>query len=53
MPAADSGLSLTEYEKAVLVRWVEQGADWKPHWSLIPAAAARRAVGQAGGLATR
>jgi hypothetical protein len=36
MPAADSGLSLTEYEKAVLVRWVEQGADWKPHWSLIP-----------------
>ena len=36
MPAADSGLSLSEYEKAVLVRWVEQGADWKPHWSLIP-----------------
>jgi hypothetical protein len=36
MPAPDSGLSLTEYEKAVLVRWVEQGADWKPHWSLIP-----------------
>jgi hypothetical protein len=36
MPAIDSGLSLTEYEKAVLVRWVEQGADWKPHWSLIP-----------------
>jgi hypothetical protein len=36
MPAPDSGLSLTDYEKAVLVRWVEQGAQWKPHWSLIP-----------------
>ncbi len=36
MPAPVSNLALTDYEKAVLVRWVEQGADWKPHWSLIP-----------------
>ncbi len=36
MPAPESNLALTDYEKAVLVRWVEQGADWKPHWSLIP-----------------
>jgi hypothetical protein len=35
MPAPESNLALTDYEKAVLVRWVEQGADWKPHWSLI------------------
>jgi Protein of unknown function (DUF1553)/Protein of unknown function (DUF1549)/Concanavalin A-like lectin/glucanases superfamily/Planctomycete cytochrome C len=36
MPAPESNLSLTDFEKAVLVRWIEQGADWKPHWSLIP-----------------
>jgi hypothetical protein len=36
MPAPESNLALTDYEKAVLVRWIEQGADWKPHWSLIP-----------------
>ena len=36
MPAPESNLALTDYERAVLVRWVEQGADWKPHWSLIP-----------------
>ena len=36
MPAPESNLSLSDYEKAVLVRWVEQGAVWKPHWSLIP-----------------
>jgi len=36
MPAPESNLALTDYEKAVLVRWVEQGAVWKPHWSLIP-----------------
>ena len=36
MPAPESNLALTDYEKAVLVRWVEQGAEWKPHWSLIP-----------------
>jgi hypothetical protein len=35
MPAPDSHLTLSEYEKAVLIRWVEQGAEWKPHWSLI------------------
>ena len=36
MPAADSRSLAVGVEKAVLVRWVEQGADWKPHWSLIP-----------------
>ena len=36
MPAADSHLSLSDLERAVLVRWVEQGAEWKPHWAFIP-----------------
>ena len=35
MPAPDSHLTLTDTERAVLVRWIEQGAAWKPHWSLI------------------
>ena len=36
MPAPDSHLTLSDMERALLVRWVEQGAVWKPHWSLIP-----------------
>jgi hypothetical protein len=36
MPAPESHLALNEVEKATLVRWIEQGADWKPHWSFIP-----------------
>jgi hypothetical protein len=35
MPPPESNLSLSEYEKAVIVRWVDQGAEWKPHWSFI------------------
>jgi Protein of unknown function (DUF1549)/Protein of unknown function (DUF1553)/Concanavalin A-like lectin/glucanases superfamily/Planctomycete cytochrome C len=38
MPAPDSLLSLTDTERAILVRWVEQGAEWKPHWAFIPPA---------------
>ena len=33
MPAPASHLSLSELEKATLVRWIEQGADWQPHWA--------------------
>ena len=33
MPTPDSHLSLTAEEKAVLIRWVEQGAVYKPHWA--------------------
>ena len=36
MPAPDSHLALTDVERAILVRWVEQGAEWKPHWAFIP-----------------
>ncbi len=36
MPAPDSHLALTDIERATLVRWIEQGAEWKPHWAFIP-----------------
>ena len=36
MPPAESHLSLSEQEKALLKRWVLEGAEYKPHWSLIP-----------------
>ncbi len=36
MPPPDSKLTLTDREKAILVKWIEQGAEWKPHWAFIP-----------------
>jgi hypothetical protein len=36
MPPPESHLSLSEAEKALLRRWVLEGAEYKPHWSLIP-----------------
>ena len=36
MPPAESHLTLSDAEKALLRRWVAEGADYKPHWSLIP-----------------
>ncbi len=36
MPPAESKLSLDETEIAILTKWIEQGAPWKPHWSFIP-----------------
>ncbi|WP_461131545.1 DUF1553 domain-containing protein [Spirosoma aerophilum] len=35
MPPKASNRVLTTYEKAVLVKWIEQGAEYKPHWALI------------------
>ena len=35
MPAPDSHLALDEVEKATLIRWIAQGAEWKPHWAFI------------------
>lgn len=35
MPTPKSNLTLTTEEKAMLIRWVEQGAEYKQHWSLI------------------
>ena len=36
MPPVDSHLSLSDGEKALLRRWVEEGADYRPHWSFVP-----------------
>ncbi|MCA6073750.1 DUF1553 domain-containing protein [Fulvivirga sedimenti] len=36
MPPPDSELSMTPEEIAIIAKWLDQGAEWKPHWSLIP-----------------
>jgi len=36
MPSPESHLTLSDFEKKLLVRWIEQGARWKPHWAFIP-----------------
>ncbi|MEZ4701899.1 MAG: DUF1553 domain-containing protein [Rhodothermales bacterium] len=40
MPPADSKLSLSPNEIAILERWIAQGADWKEHWAFTPPAQA-------------
>ena len=39
MPPPEAKLSLTDDEKALLTRWVAEGAEYRPHWSLAPVAA--------------
>ena len=36
MPTPGSHLSLSDREKALLVRWIEDGAEWKDHWAFLP-----------------
>lgn len=36
MPPMESNLKLSDYERQLIVKWIEQGAVYKPHWSLIP-----------------
>jgi len=36
MPPPESNLTLTNYEKEILKKWIEQGAEWKEHWSFLP-----------------
>ena len=36
MPPPSSNLSLDENEIATLAKWIQQGAEWKQHWSFIP-----------------
>ncbi len=36
MPKPESHLSLNEYEKAMLIKWIEDGAKYKVHWAFIP-----------------
>ncbi len=35
MPQPESHLTLSAYEKAVLIRWISDGARYKPHWAFI------------------
>ena len=35
MPPAKSGRKLTERQIQLLRQWIERGAKWQPHWSLI------------------
>ena len=35
MPPADSNLHLSKYEKALIKKWISQGAKWSKHWSYI------------------
>jgi hypothetical protein len=35
MPEPASHLSLSNKEKAVLIRWIQHGAKYKPHWALV------------------
>lgn len=41
MPPPESNLQLSDYEIAVLTKWIEQGAEYRPHWSFIPPASAK------------
>ena len=35
MPQPESHLTLSNYEKAVLIKWIEDGAEYKDHWAFI------------------
>ena len=35
MPPADSGKSLSAAQIEILKRWIDEGAEYKPHWSFI------------------
>ncbi|MEL6484573.1 MAG: DUF1549 domain-containing protein, partial [Bacteroidota bacterium] len=36
MPPPESNLVLSDYEKALLKKWVAQGAKYKTHWAFMP-----------------
>ena len=36
MPPPASNLALTPQEIALLAKWIDQGAEYKPHWSFLP-----------------
>ena len=35
MPGPESNLSLSAREKAILLKWIEAGAEYKPHWAFL------------------
>lgn len=36
MPPPDFERQLSDYEIALIGKWIEQGAEYKPHWAFIP-----------------
>lgn len=36
MPPIESNLILEPHEIALIEKWIEQGAKWKPHWAFTP-----------------
>ena len=46
MPPPDSHKRLTEQQRAILVAWVEQGAEYQQHWSYEPPVKAEIPAGQ-------
>ena len=35
MPPPESNLALSDYEVALIRKWIDQGAEWKQHWAFI------------------
>ncbi|TLV03281.1 DUF1553 domain-containing protein [Dyadobacter luticola] len=35
MPTPESHLSLSAKEKAILIKWIKDGAEYKPHWAFV------------------
>lgn len=35
MPPPESNLALSPVEKAMIIKWIEQGAEWKDHWAFV------------------
>lgn len=46
MPTPESNLRLTNRERAILEKWIDQGAEWKPHWAFIPPSISEKAAKQ-------
>ena len=36
MPTPESNLQLTARERALIEKWIDQGAEWKQYWAFIP-----------------
>lgn len=36
MPPPETGKALTDQQKQLLARWIREGAQYQPHWSLVP-----------------
>ncbi len=36
MPEPESHLSLSAHEKAMLVKWIDEGAEYEDHWAFLP-----------------